>query len=326
LQVAMREGPDLILCDVQMPRKDGFEVLREVRENSAIATTPFIFLTGNGEKPRMRLAMELGADDFLVKPFTVKELIAAVETRLAKHAKLEQSSEKKLTELSEHLSFALPHEFVTPLNSILGFSSLLLETVTPEQVKEFAGFIRSAGERLQCLVEKFLLYAQLELALANPKHRAAAAASSSTETADIVLAAAQRAMVGCKREGDLQSKVSCLVHPINGAHLARAVQELVENACKFSPAGAPVRLASAAQDGALTIAVSDEGCGLDPEQIKKIGTVLQFDRKVHEQQGTGLGLAIVRRIVDLYNGSLSLESESSRGTTVTIRFPEAPAS
>src|SRR5436190_19191010 len=125
LDRALGESPDMVLCDIQMPKMDGYGVLRGIRQNSgALATVPFLFLTGHGDKPMMRQAMEMGADDFIVKPFTISELLAAVEARFQKQAVLVQTVEKRLDALRESLRFALPHELVTPLNTILGFASL----------------------------------------------------------------------------------------------------------------------------------------------------------------------------------------------------------
>src|SRR6185436_16566866 len=78
VQLALSHLPDLILCDVQMPRKDGFEVLADLRSRAATATIPFVFLTGQSDKSHMRLGMNLGADDFLAKPFMLQDLMAAV--------------------------------------------------------------------------------------------------------------------------------------------------------------------------------------------------------------------------------------------------------
>src|SRR5690349_2977118 len=82
IQAALTHLPDLILCDVQMPRKDGFEVLADLRARPATATIPFVFLTGQSDKSHMRLGMNLGADDFLAKPFMLQDLMAAVNARL----------------------------------------------------------------------------------------------------------------------------------------------------------------------------------------------------------------------------------------------------
>lgn len=77
--------PDLIVCDVRMPELDGYDVLTALRQDAVTATIPFIFLTANADKSDMRRGMELGADDYLTKPFTRTELLSAIASRLAKH-------------------------------------------------------------------------------------------------------------------------------------------------------------------------------------------------------------------------------------------------
>jgi EAL domain-containing protein (putative c-di-GMP-specific phosphodiesterase class I)/CheY-like chemotaxis protein len=90
VQMALSEIPDLILCDVQMPEQDGYEVLRTLRQNSLAATIPFIFLTAQDAKADFRQGMELGADDYLTKPFTKAELLGAIASRLSKRQTITQ--------------------------------------------------------------------------------------------------------------------------------------------------------------------------------------------------------------------------------------------
>ena len=78
--------PDLILCDIMMPEADGYEVIRTLRADPATRLIPFIFLTAKGEKPDIRAGMNMGADDYLSKPVETADLLAAVESRLARHA------------------------------------------------------------------------------------------------------------------------------------------------------------------------------------------------------------------------------------------------
>lgn len=91
--------PDLILCDVSMPILDGYDVLECIRSIPEIALTPLIFLTGNSELQQMRLGMELGADDYIIKPFDVADLLASIQTRLVKQAKIRHKlkEEKNIT-------------------------------------------------------------------------------------------------------------------------------------------------------------------------------------------------------------------------------------
>lgn len=89
LQLAKEEMPDLIICDIRMPKLDGYEVLYQLRENASTQTLPFIFLTALAAKQDLRLGMDLGADDYLTKPFTRQELLSAITTRLARHKAFE---------------------------------------------------------------------------------------------------------------------------------------------------------------------------------------------------------------------------------------------
>lgn len=85
IELAMRERPDLIICDVMMPGMNGHEVLRAVRANVSVAATPFIFLTALGEHADQRVGMNLGADDYLSKPVQIEDLLAAIRARLRRH-------------------------------------------------------------------------------------------------------------------------------------------------------------------------------------------------------------------------------------------------
>jgi DNA-binding NarL/FixJ family response regulator len=85
LASALQEPPDLVLCDVTMPKLDGYGVLTALRRDPRTATVPFIFLTAKGERPDVRAGMNLGADDYLTKPASAEEVVAAVESRLIRH-------------------------------------------------------------------------------------------------------------------------------------------------------------------------------------------------------------------------------------------------
>lgn len=87
VEIARREKPDLILCDVMMPELDGYGVLRALQAEGTLASIPFIFLTAKGEKDDLRSGMNLGADDYLTKPVANDELVQAIEARLNRSAR-----------------------------------------------------------------------------------------------------------------------------------------------------------------------------------------------------------------------------------------------
>lgn len=90
VEKAIQEKPDLIICDIMMPVLDGFGVLHSIHNNESIKNTPFIFLTARTERNDFRKGMDMGADDYLTKPFTGTELLNAVESRLKKNESLRQ--------------------------------------------------------------------------------------------------------------------------------------------------------------------------------------------------------------------------------------------
>lgn len=91
LETALREKPDLILCDVSMPKLDGHGVLAALRTNDAGSTIPFIFLSARSDRPDVRAGMNLGADDYLTKPASAEEVLSAVETRLIRRQIVQQT-------------------------------------------------------------------------------------------------------------------------------------------------------------------------------------------------------------------------------------------
>ena len=92
VNAALSEQPDLIICDVTMPKLDGLGVIAALRKNPSTASMPFIFLTAKSDRPDVRAGMNLGADDYLTKPASAEEVLAAVETRLIRHQRLQVAS------------------------------------------------------------------------------------------------------------------------------------------------------------------------------------------------------------------------------------------
>jgi DNA-binding NarL/FixJ family response regulator len=117
LQLAKRESPDLILCDVMMPELDGYGVIAALRADPALATIPFIFLTAKGEKPDIRAGMNLGADDYLTKPVAKTDLLAAI------HSRLERAAQQATPEFRP--DFHSPG----PLQEVLGLTPRVAETL-----------------------------------------------------------------------------------------------------------------------------------------------------------------------------------------------------
>jgi signal transduction histidine kinase len=325
MQLAQQHLPDLILCDILMPRLDGYGVKRSLSQNLTTAIIPFIFLTAKIDRADLRLGMELGADDYVTKPFTRAELLRAVEVRLAKRADFNRRFQQKLNDLRNNIAFHMPHELRTPLTGILGGAAILkeeLESLDRGQIQEMVNLIYTFAERLNHLAMNFLLYAETEVAAANPEMIAHLRSERTLHAHTVIERAALRVARQAHREGDLELDLRAANAGILERYLAKIVEELLGNACKFSNPGAPIRVRCGSAGSLFHLAVTDCGRGMTAEQIADAGAYMQFDRRLYEQQGTGLGLAITKRLVELHGGELHIESLPAQGTTVSVVLPE----
>jgi len=324
LSMACQEHPDLVICDINMPKVDGYTTLTSLRSNAVTATIPFIFLSGATDKINMRRGMELGADDYLTKPFTPKELLAAVNTRLSKQAEMQRHSDSKLNELRGNISLALPHELRTPLNGILGLAGLLIDdyaSMDREEVLESARFIQQSALRLHRLIENFLVYSQIELMASEKKRIDLGNSTAPVQVERAIPETARDVATRHKRPNDLTLQIGSASLLVPEENLKKLVEEFVDNAFKFSTRGQPVIVATECVGNTFHLSITDSGRGMTPEQIGRIGPHIQFERKTFEQQGAGLGLVIAKRMVELLGGACRLDSKVGEGTTVKVSFP-----
>ena len=323
IEIAQKESPDLIICDVNMPNLDGYGTLTAIRQNDSTATIPFIFLSGATEKLNMRRGMELGADDYLTKPFTHKELLAAVNTRLEKQAEVQRHSDKKLDELRGNITLALPHELRTPLNGIMGLAALLMEdyaVLPPDEILESAKYIHESALRLHRLIENFLVFSQIELMASESKKIETNSSIAPVNIQEVIPELARSIADRYKREDDLKLKLDSVGLLIPAENFKKIVEEIVDNAFKFSEAGKAVTVTTGAVNHTFCLSVHDHGRGMTAEQISKIAPHMQFERKRFEQQGAGLGLVIAKRLTELLGGQMIITSKPEQETLVRVSF------
>lgn len=321
---AIQYVPDLIICDVMMPELDGYGVLEAIRKQEATATIPFVFLTAKAEKPDTRKGMELGADDYLTKPFTLDELLKAITVRLDKQTAIERESDKKIQQLRQNLAHAMPHELRTPLNGIISYSQMLMEDcqeMETAEIQEMAEGIYQSGQRLYRLVQNYLTYAEIELVSNDQERLKFLRGTTPSATSSTIATSASKTAKKFDRLADLHMDLADACAAISEIHLHKIVEELVDNACKYSTEASTIEVKGLASEGLYTVSVSNLGRGMSPEQIANLGAYVQFERKLYEQQGSGLGLTIAKRLAELYQGQLQIESIAGGCTTVSVMLP-----
>jgi len=327
IELAQTHAFDLVICDVMMENLDGFGVLDRLRMDPATNTIPFIFMTGLSDKESMRKGMTLGADDFLVKPFTGEVLLSAVEARLTKHQELSDEAERKLTQLRTSISLALPHELRTPLTAILGFSDILADekgTLSQAEIAHMGKAILRAGLGLQRVIENFLIYAQIEVIATDSKKVESLRKSQLSHCSELIEPLSRRKAESHKRLADLTLELSDGPVAVSAEYLTKIVEELLDNAFKFSEAGTSVHLTASTNKDDFVLSIQDQGRGMSAQQLADLGAYVQFERRFYEQKGTGLGLTIAKRLTELHGGKMEFELNESGGTNVLVYLPTHP--
>lgn len=331
IEQAQAYQPTLILCDVMMPALDGYSVLKELQNQPKTSDIPFIFLTAKGARDSLRKGMELGADDYLVKPFTIEELLATIQTRLQKQQKNNKVALDKIDELRQSLIASFPHELFTPLHGILGFTQILKissDTLSPQDIIEISDEIEVSAQRLNHLLQNFMILARLEVARQDSSMQKEAFLTGMTMAVqEIIEAVIHERGNFYDRTQDVARNLTQnlmfdeIVLELGDKWVHKIIFEVIDNAFKFSPANSPLMVTGQVKDQNVILSVCDRGVGMTSEQINNIGAYTQFNRKFHEQQGSGTGLSIVQRLCEIAKGHFSLQSLPNQGTEVTITLP-----
>jgi two-component system sensor histidine kinase/response regulator len=321
---ALKILPDLIVCDIQMPGLDGFQTLEELRKHKLTAHIPFIFMTGQDPRTHLRKGMNLGASDFILKPIDADDFIKAVQVRLEEADQRKNESQHVIDELSESITRALPHELRTPMTGILGLAEFLksqVEEMTSEEIKELTQLLFDSAVRMNQTLEKFWIHTQCLLLPNDQVKLSTSRQTGSKEAHKIIKRVAEELASSHNRSADLVLNLSPMSIAVSSRYLEQLLWQVMDNAFKFSIAGAQVIISTAYENGMGTITIKDNGRGMSEDQIKKIHMFMQFDREQHEQQGLGLGLIITKRLTEIHGGNIRVISSPANGTTVTISIP-----
>jgi two-component system sensor histidine kinase/response regulator len=312
--------PDLILSDIEMPGKDGRRLLQEMRADPAIADRQFVLMTGKASFGNQRTAMDLGADDFLLKPFTLPALLGCVAARLRRAELNRRVDDRAVEQMQQSLGSNLPQKFFMPLASVLGLAQLLeaeIDTQSKDEMRQDLRDIQLAARRLHRTLRNHLLMLDLEPAGRDQPVPLLDAATVRKDLASGIAAAAEPH----RRTADLALDLTGASIRAYHTDLGIVAEELVDNAFVFSCPGTPVRVRAWAEGAAFHFTVADSGRGLTPEQLEQIRALHGGAGHLREQEGLGMGLTLVRKIVTRLGGEFDLESVAGQGTTCRISLP-----
>ena len=320
--IAREFKPEVVVCDMHMPHASGSSVLSALRQDDHFALSQFVLMTGDLDGTPQRAGMDMGADDYLAKPFTMDEFLNCVSVRLKRSQLYKKAEDRAVLRLQETIAGCLPHEIFTPLTGILGFTEVLREEighVSPAEAEKMVVEIHLSAERLYRTLKNYLR--MLDVLNERSPPRDTGEMTASGEVLNVMRTAARSVVERFRRQDDFTLDCAPVNVPLSAADLSTLIVELVDNGCKYSLDGAPVLARLKGTPDEIRLTVSDRGRGMGAEQIAQIGAFRQFDRKRYEQQGLGLGLTLAQYLVGRSGGTFHLKSAPDAGTTITATWP-----
>ncbi len=330
----------VVVTDVGMPNLDGVTLARCLRgEALRDRDLKVIFITGRRGAEAPVAALRVGGFDFLIKPIHLGELHQAVRraTEVVRSARLERAAKVELrreigeqrrklaatTQVKDHFLSMMSHELRTPFNAIIGFSELLLDRpvgANDATAIEFVRQILAAARHLQSQIDAILDLVAVQ-----------------SETLELrkteipVGGLIDRVVVAYQPK--LEAEAICLetdIYPptltvrADPKRLEGALGHLIDNAIKFSPRAGTIWLRARGGNGALHMAIADEGAGMTEDQLAAAGEPFRQVNAGHARpaEGIGLGLTLARHLIEAHGGALEVETGPGAGTTVTIRLPQ----
>lgn len=303
--------PDLIILDITMPGLDGFQIIEILKSNHRTKDIPIIFVSARQEKEALLKGFELGAVDYIFKPFEADVVRVRVRTHIENHQLKKRLAQK--AKAMEQFADNAAHDFRSPLNQI----EMALELIgkDPSQSAELLEMIGNSTLKLRELMDSLMLLAE-----ARPEKLV---------WDEIELSQLFEGVIGCITERIEHSSAQVKLEGDGTLHgdvkqLEILLRILICNAIRFSPEGHPPEVVVRwIGEAGLGFEVSDNGPGFDASLA---GEIFEPFRLFHEHDKShGLGLSICQKIARLHGGEISVESQPGQGATFYVHFPHHEA-
>jgi len=316
LQAARQMPPDLILLDIKMPGMDGFEVCRKLKSCEELKDIPVIFISALNETEDKLKAFQAGGVDYVTKPFQIEEVQARVRTHLDLRRQKIQLEEnfrqlQQLEKLRDSLTHMIVHDMRSPLMSIGGYLEMIEMFDADDLSSEAKDYVTQARvnvSRLIRMANEMLTVSKLEAGRLELNRVPCDLARLISEVVAGTDAASGRKQIQFPPPaGDFRVLADVEI-------LQRVLQNLFNNAVKFSPPTEPIRVSLTRQGDCIRVEVADGGPGIPPGQEGKIFEKFgQLDRS-SQRSGTGLGLAFCKLALEAHGGDIGVNSVAGQGS------------
>ncbi len=336
LETVEYNPPDLILLDISMPEMDGYEVCERLKKDPKTKEIPVIFLTARTQTDDIIKGFNIGAVDYVTKPFNASELVSRVFTHLdlkrSKDIIANQNSElQELNATKDKFFSIVAHDLKNPFNTLIGFSELLIKhykKMDTEKVKRFHNLMHKASKHGYTLLENLLQWARSQTGRLKWQPGFFGLKTVAQSTIDLLSSNAQN------KEVTLTSDIDPKYNVFADQNMVTTIlRNLVSNAIKFTNRGGTVTVIAEDyepdQDNNnreipyVKITVSDTGIGIPESDINKLFRidVHHSTQGTEEEQGTGLGLILCKEFVEKHTGKIWVTSKVNEGTDFIFTLP-----
>ncbi len=326
LELVQKVRPDLILLDIMMPEMDGFEACKRLKSDPETADIPVVFLTAKTETEDIVQGFELGAVDYVTKPFNAPELLARVKTHLFIHI-LQEALRENVEEIArikrEHEAF-LRHELKNKISPILGYSDMLLQFDTGDPDDDRSDWIKKIHEGALAtsrLIDSIKLLQDFETGrFALDKREVDLEPLLKQAIAD------QETVYGALVSIQLQGTLAGGTVAADADLLTGVFQNLIKNAIEHvielpDEGKRAVSVTLSGENGLAVVSIQNGGAPVPPDRVEAFFE--KFNSTKEGKGGSGLGTTYAYLVTVAHGGDISIASNEADGTTLTVKLPQA---
>jgi two-component system, sensor histidine kinase and response regulator len=312
IEAVQRRTPDAVLLDIMMPELNGWEVCRILRESAEGKSLPIIMLTAMSDEEERIKGLSLGADDYVAKPYSVKELLLKIRKHIDQQQTIKQLKARE-QEQDTALHYMV-HELKNSLNVIGGYSSLAQRKNSNKYLKT----IHAVASHAESLMNDASLLSRLEKEGGPLPLEALDIVAMAKDAVDTVRDMAAKKHVETVVMTSAQSFVMA-----HATAVRQVLVNLLSNAVKYNRKGGRVWVCFDELDDLITVSIIDEGCGIGCDELPRIFQKYYRAAGSEPVTGAGLGLYIVKLLTEAMGAKIDVVTDQGAGSTFTVTFKKA---